>query len=542
MLIETYGKLQERRLVGALAAGFCLLLLVGAAAIIAAIASADADYWAVHSVEVRDASARLFSQIQDAETGQRGFILTGDLSYLEPFNIAEQNIPPAAERLRRLITDNPTQQSRLSKIYGLIAQKKKELSHTIDLAQAGKIAEATGVVKSNEGRDLMARIRRDMRDFDQDENRLQTARVTQAAFLRSILLATIVLAVTIAGALAFLVAMGARAALRGLHAQTVALQREIAERQRAESALLHAQKMDALGQLTGGIAHDFNNMLSIIVGNLDLLLRRFTGEDPRTRLYAENALSGARRAADLTRRLLAFSRLQPLKPAPTDINKCVSAMSELLRRTLGEGIEMETVLSGGLWRATVDASQLESAVLNLAINARDATGGAGRLTIETANAELNQAYAEAHHEVTPGQYIMVAVTDTGCGMTEAVINKAFDPFFTTKQPGEGTGLGLSQVHGFAKQSKGHVKLYSEIGKGTTVKLYLLGTCRKLRRRWLNRSWHRKLSFPETTSSLWWRMTAACAVSPSAHCANWALKRSRRIRSRLRVGALPGTRA
>ena len=213
-------------------------------------------------------------------------------------------------------------------------------------------------------------------------------------------------------------------------------------------------------------------MLSIIVGNLDLAVRRLSSEDPRPRVYVENALSGARRAAELNKRLLAFSRLQPLKPQSTDANKCVGDMSELLRRTLGEGIELEAVLSGGLWRAIVDVHQLESAILNLVINARDAMDGVGRLTIETANTELNRAYADAHVEVTPGQYVMIAVTDTGRGMSEGIIAKAFDPFFTTKPSGAGTGLGLSQVHGFIKQSKGHVKIYSEEGKGTSIKIYL----------------------------------------------------------------------
>jgi CheY-like chemotaxis protein len=230
--------------------------------------------------------------------------------------------------------------------------------------------------------------------------------------------------------------------------------------------------MEALGQLTGGVAHDFNNMLAIIVGNLDLLLRRLSNDDPRARAFAESALTGARRASELTKRLLAFSRLQPLQPQSTDVNKCVSGMSELLRRTLGEGIELETVLAGGLWPAIVDIPQLESALLNLVINARDAMSGNGRLTVETANAELDQTYADAHLEVTPGHYIMIAVSDTGCGMGPDVIARAFDPFYTTKLSGEGTGLGLSQVHGFLKQSKGHIKLYSEAGKGTTVKLYL----------------------------------------------------------------------
>ena len=190
------------------------------------------------------------------------------------------------------------------------------------------------------------------------------------------------------------------------------------------------------------------------------------------RNYAENALAGARRAAALTQRLLAFSRLQPLEPKPVDINKCVKEMSEMLRRTLGEQIAVETVLGGGLWRAYVDTPQLESALLNLAVNARDAMPHGGKLTIETANASLDKSYTDEHVEVEPGQYVLVAISDTGCGMTRETLERAFEPFFTTKKAGEGTGLGLSQVHGFLKQSRGHIKLYSEPGVGTTVKLYI----------------------------------------------------------------------
>jgi CheY-like chemotaxis protein len=230
--------------------------------------------------------------------------------------------------------------------------------------------------------------------------------------------------------------------------------------------------MEALGQLTGGVAHDFNNMLAIIVGNLDILARRLSPDEQRLKSPVDRALAGANRAAALTRRLLAYSRLQPLDPKPTEVNKSVADMSEMLRRTLGERVVVETVLGGGVWRAFVDGPQLESALLNLAVNARDAMPDGGKLTIETSNASLDQTYADENAEVTPGQYVMIAVTDTGEGMTDAVMSRAFDPFFTTKEVGSGTGLGLSQVHGFLKQSKGHVKLYSELGVGTTVKLYL----------------------------------------------------------------------
>ncbi len=252
------------------------------------------------------------------------------------------------------------------------------------------------------------------------------------------------------------------------------LRQEVAERERVEDALRQAQKMETIGQLAGGVAHDFNNLLTIIVGNLETLQRRLSaGVEPETlRRSAENAFRGAKRAAALTQSLLAFSRRQPLDPKPLDINKIVSGMSDLLQRTLGEQIAVQTVLAGGIWRSFADPNQLESAILNLAVNARDAMPGGGRLTIETANVHLDEAYSAMQSEVAPGQYAVVAVTDSGTGMSKDVMTRAFDPFFTTKDTGHGTGLGLSQVYGFVKQSGGHVKLYSEAGQGTTVKIYL----------------------------------------------------------------------
>lgn len=261
----------------------------------------------------------------------------------------------------------------------------------------------------------------------------------------------------------------------------VALARLRAEgesRAAAEEQLRQAQKMEAVGQLTGGIAHDFNNLLTVVVGSLDLLRRRVEGE--RVTRLVDNAMDGAQRAATLTQRLLAFSRQQPLAPRPVDVNRLVAGMSDLLRRTLGEQIQVETVLAGGLWAAMADPNQLESALLNLAVNARDAmTEGdevRGRLTIETANTYLDDVYAASSPEVMAGQYVQLAVTDTGSGMTPEVAARVFEPFFTTKAQGKGTGLGLSQVHGFVKQTGGHVAIYSETregpGRGTTVKLYL----------------------------------------------------------------------
>jgi nitrogen-specific signal transduction histidine kinase/CheY-like chemotaxis protein len=250
------------------------------------------------------------------------------------------------------------------------------------------------------------------------------------------------------------------------------LRAEQTTREAAEAQARQAQKMEAVGQLTGGIAHDFNNMLAIVIGSLELVKRRRSqGQHDIDRLI-DTALDGAQRGAALTRRLLAFSRQQPLEPSVTDLNALVQGMAEMLRRTIGETIELECALGGGLWWTLVDRSQLENAILNLAVNARDAMPDGGRLTIETLNAYLDDAYAASNAEVSPGQYAVVAVSDTGTGMTAAIIAKAFDPFFTTKGVGRGSGLGLSQVYGFVKQSGGHVKIYSEPGQGTTVKIYL----------------------------------------------------------------------
>jgi PAS domain S-box-containing protein len=240
----------------------------------------------------------------------------------------------------------------------------------------------------------------------------------------------------------------------------------------AQEALRQSQKMEAVGQLTGGIAHDFNNMLAVVMGSLELLTRRLAGNDARAQRHVDAAAEAAKRASLLTQRLLAFSRQQPLEPESIDANKMVTSMSDLLRHSIGAEIRLETVLAGGLWRTHADPNQLENIILNLAVNARDAMPEGGKLTIETANTHLDERYTAAHPGMSAGQYVLIAVTDTGTGMPATVIEKAFDPFFTTKPVGKGTGLGLSQVYGFVKQSGGHVKIYSEMGQGTTVKIYL----------------------------------------------------------------------
>jgi signal transduction histidine kinase len=259
-----------------------------------------------------------------------------------------------------------------------------------------------------------------------------------------------------------------------LAAANASLEAEIAEREKAEAALRQAQKMEAIGQLTGGVAHDFNNILQVILGNLGTVEHRLESGiiDPHAaRRAIAAAIRAGERAATLTAQLLAFSRRQTLAPQPIDPNRLIGGMSELLHRTLGESIEVETAFDARLWQTMVDSNQLENALLNLAVNARDAMPAGGKLTIETANVFLDEAYALSE-AIRAGQYVMIAVTDTGLGMAPETVSKAFDPFFTTKEVGQGTGLGLSQVYGFIRQSGGHAKIYSEPGEGTTVKLYL----------------------------------------------------------------------
>ena len=266
-------------------------------------------------------------------------------------------------------------------------------------------------------------------------------------------------------------------AIRAQNALNATLEQRVAERtaelENAEAALRQSQKMEAVGQLTGGLAHDFNNLLAGIAGNLELLQARMAqGRINDIERYVTAAQGAAKRAASLTHRLLAFSRQQTLDPKPTDVNRLVSGMVELIRRTIGPGIAMEPlVAAGGLWTTLVDPGQLENALLNLCINARDAMPDGGKLTIETGNRWLDPRAAR-EHDVPPGQYVSLCVSDSGSGMTDEVAARAFDPFFTTKPLGQGTGLGLSMIYGFARQSGGQVRIYSELGQGTMVCLYL----------------------------------------------------------------------
>jgi signal transduction histidine kinase len=250
------------------------------------------------------------------------------------------------------------------------------------------------------------------------------------------------------------------------------LESETAERLTAERVLHQAQKMDAVGQLTGGVAHDFNNLMQIVIGNLSVVVHVLPDEHAMARELAQKAMTAARSAAVLTERLLAFARRQPLAPKPVDISELLSGMSDLLRRALGETVAVEMSTADGVWLTEADPNQLESMILNLVLNARDAMPDGGKLTVETQNVEIDGVHARDSIDLKPGRYVALCVSDTGHGMDKDILSHAFEPFFTTKDVGKGTGLGLSQVYGFVKQSGGHVRLYPEPGRGTTAKVYL----------------------------------------------------------------------
>lgn len=416
---------------------------------------------------------RVSTLVTDAETGQRGYLLTGRDSYLEPYLIAKQELLNEIDNLSTLIRGEGGPESHVSALRRLAADKLSELESTISARRAGKTDEALAIVNGDSGYRLMTGIRDTIAALRAREQKGLEDSTAFAENLRFLSVVGLAIATILVLIIAVATVRDGRRRLAELAATNKKLEAETIERKQATSQVRQLQKMEAVGQLTSGIAHDFNNMLAIVIGSLDVARRRLSGaENPTVLQCINNAAEGAERASVLTARLLAFSRQQPLDPKVLDMNKLVSGMSQLLRRTIGEPVEIETVLAGGLWRAFADPAQVESTVLNLAVNARDAMPDGGKLTIETANAYLDEAYAADHPEVTAGQYAMISVTDTGIGMSAEVIERAFDPFYTTKGPGKGTGLGLSQVFGFVRQSGGHVKIYSEVDHGTTVKVYL----------------------------------------------------------------------
>jgi signal transduction histidine kinase/DNA-binding response OmpR family regulator len=531
----------------------------------------------IHTHDVISTARLLLSSVQDAETGERGYVITQQPEYLDPYRDAVARIPRLVAELRGLTRDNPAHQKRVDALSREIDKKLAALATTIGTLNRSGFEEARLEIMSEAGREAMLAIRRISDQMINEEQTLLAARTAAAdeTEWRTLMVAiATMLAALAALALAQLLLVRRNAQLRGAEAnaalkagllqatldhtregiaawdasgrlqafnlrffEQLELPRELAahgttldavlardaerspailqaaragrkeadddvmfhgrvgprvieigahptgeggfllssidvtRRAQAEEVALQAQKMEAIGHLTGGIAHDFNNLLQIIRSNLDLLAAQ-VGGDARARDRIAKAVAGTERGGQLTRQLLAFARRQPLEPRVVNLGRMVNEMADLLRRTLGERIEIETVVSGGLWNTLADPAQIENAILNLAINARDAMPDGGKLTIELANAFLDDAYVAQHGEAAAGQYVLLAVTDAGTGMAPDVLARAFEPFFTTKPEGQGTGLGLPQVYGFVRQSGGHIKIYSEVGHGTSVKIYL----------------------------------------------------------------------
>jgi signal transduction histidine kinase len=559
------------------------ILLVGAVGLLTSLqftSTRRAQLMVRHTNEVITTVDELRIAVRNAETGQRGYLLTGRTDYLTPYRDAVGRAAQLQDEMRRLTAGNPGQQDRLTVLAPLLQRKLEELAQTIQFRNDAGLDAAIAVVRTDLGQRLMGEIDAILADMRVEEERLLDARRRQGERAETI---ARYLALGGSGLAVALLALGAllltrsrqqlteseaeqramagqvRAAFdsvsQGIGAFSAdghlvrwnerfagllglpdavmcpgaaydALAEQLAaggvtllrterqidglvpgepvvheftratdgrsfevrrttmpgggyvltvtdttERVRADAAARDAQRLQAMGQLTGGIAHDFNNLLTVVLGNLEMATAMLEANSPAVSRL-DRAIWAAHRGASLTQQLLAFARKQPLAPMPINLSALLPDMAELLRRTLGEDIEIRMLDAARLWTAMADPAQVESALLNLALNARDAMPGGGRLTIEVANKVLDADYARQHAEVTPGDYVMLAVADTGTGMTRDVLARAFEPFFTTKEPGKGTGLGLAMVFGFAKQSGGHVNIHSEPGKGTTVWLYL----------------------------------------------------------------------
>ncbi|HUA78801.1 MAG TPA: CHASE3 domain-containing protein [Dyella sp.] len=453
-------------------AGFLLLLIVSGLSLLTSFNSTHAFDLASQSIKVRHDIDQLFGEIKDAETGQRGYLLTGKSDYLVPYHVARRELDQTRSRLRTSAALTDAQLRLIGRLDGIVDQKLAELEHTVQLYDTSGPASALAIVNDDQGLALMGQIRTLTRQLDNDQDAQEQVRLHQFRLQQQLLLAAIMASTLVAFVLAVFVLRQGERQQTELAMKNAVLREQMHQQVATEAQLRHVQKMDTIGQLTGGIAHDFNNMLAVVVGNLEIALLRLERGMGDAGKFMQNALLGANKASDLTKRLLAFSRRQALRPTCVDVNTCVHDMSAILSRTLGENIVIRLSLDDGLWPAYVDRPQLESSLLNLAVNSRDAMEHGGQLTILTVNANVDEQHADQNDGMLAGEYVMVAVSDTGHGMMPEVLQRAFEPFFTTKAVGRGTGLGLSQIHGFVLQSNGYVKIDSTLGLGTTIRMYL----------------------------------------------------------------------
>jgi signal transduction histidine kinase/CheY-like chemotaxis protein len=438
-----------------------------------------ADNRVVETLYVQERLSSLTTRIQDSLLGERGYLISGRPGSAEPYREARRRLPEELGALKLHLADNPRQLEALTELVTCATDQVALMARRIALIETGQIEAARAEASEGRGKRLTDRCRAIIDRMKREEARLLDARI--AAANREAKIFSLWLLLCAAGAIVLGVsftrhslakarnASAGRDELAGVNAR---LHAEAASREVAETQLRQMQKMESIGQLTGGIAHDFNNMLAIVIGSLDLARRRIEEDAKRASEHIESAMAGAQRAAQLTSQLLSFGRRQPLAPSALDASRLIRRLSELLRRTIGGKVDFQVDPAIGLWPIFADVGQLESALVNLCVNARDAMPEGGRLSISTANAQLDRAYAETHPDVTPGEYVCITVRDSGKGMAPEIRERAFEPFFTTKALGKGTGLGLSQVYGFVKQSGGHVAIDSDAGRGTAVHLYL----------------------------------------------------------------------
>ena len=457
-------------------ASFGLVILAGllAAAMVERVNSA-AD-WVAHSLEVEGRASELLGRLQDLELAKRGFLLTRSNGFIPSYDEARTAIPQALAKLHSLVADSRDQTARVDRMGLSIQDILTTTARTIELGRNGPFAEATASVMTGRGQQTLESFRAIVDEFNAAESDLLKKREAAEATARAIMLGMVLIILASAAGAALGALLLSGALIRELRQRTEALAEETRVRKDAQAILAQTQKMESIGQLAGGIAHDFNNLMTVVIGNLDSAERRLARGGPADASSIGRpiaaAMQGARRAASLTQRLLAFSRQQVLSPQQVDLNRLVASLSEMLTRTVGETIAVETILGSGLWPTFVDVSQLENAIVNLVVNARDAMPSGGRITIETANASLDEAYCRQFGDVAPGQYALLSVSDTGTGISPEHLSKVFEPFFTTKSASMRTGLGLAMIYGFVKQSKGHIRIYSEVGHGTTAKIYL----------------------------------------------------------------------
>ena len=457
-------------------ASFGLVILAGlmAAAMVERVNSA-AD-WVAHSLEVEGRASELLGRLQDLELAKRGFLLTRSNGFIPSYDEARTAIPQALAKLHSLVADSRDQTARVDRMGLSIQDILTTTARTIELGRNGQFAEATASVMTGRGQQTLESFRAIVDEFNAAESDLLKKREAAEATARAIMLGMVLIILASAAGAALGALLLSGALIRELRQRTEALAEETRVRKDAQAILAQTQKMESIGQLAGGIAHDFNNLMTVVIGNLDSAERRLARGGPADASSIGRpiaaAMQGARRAASLTQRLLAFSRQQVLSPQQVDLNRLVASLSEMLTRTVGETIAVETILGSGLWPTFVDVSQLENAIVNLVVNARDAMPSGGRITIETANASLDEAYCRQFGDVAPGQYALLSVSDTGTGISPEHLSKVFEPFFTTKSASMRTGLGLAMIYGFVKQSKGHIRIYSEVGHGTTAKIYL----------------------------------------------------------------------